>query len=208
MKSRDLIFLAIGLVFGLVVGLVLLSSSDLTGSLFGTAGLNATVEPAYYLADMDASRNWMVELYPDEEEALTTAFGNIVPLTDPLANFREVILLAQPDIDYIVNRAFVGLTGTVPEADPTGIPLLNSDSLPAPLLRSLADGNVTTCLGIDENPYSIEGYTLYLYTELPVTQIDTLPSTWERLDEPKTNDLYWQRLACQALTVGSTPQRR
>jgi hypothetical protein len=205
MKSRRWIFLIAGFVLGLVTGLALLGSSR---ALFGTAGLNATADPAYFLADMDATRNWLVELYPEEEQPLTTAFANLVPLTDPMANFREVIRAAQPDIDYLVNRAFIGLTGTLPEPIPTSVPTLTADRLPAPLLRSLADGDVTTCLGIDENPYNIEGYILYLYTELPVTQIDSLPATWERLDEPKSNDLYWQRLACQSLTVGTPPQRR
>lgn len=208
MKHRNLTFLLLGVALGLVAGLVLLSSAGVRTSLFGTAGLNPAVEPAYYLADMDASRDWLVELYPDEEQRLTNAFANIVPLTDPMANFRDVIRTVQPDIDYLVSRAFIGLTGTQPEQMPTSVPTLSADALPTPLLRSLADGNLTTCLGIDENPYNIEGYALYLYTELPVTQIDSLPATWERLDEPKDNDLYWQRLACQSLTVGTTPQRR
>ncbi|MCS7072773.1 MAG: hypothetical protein NZM00_14810, partial [Anaerolinea sp.] len=112
MKHRNLTFLLLGVALGLVAGLVLLSSAGVRTSLFGTAGLNPAVEPAYYLADMDASRDWLVELYPDEEQRLTNAFANIVPLTDPVANFRDVIRTVQPDIDYLVSRAFIGLTGT------------------------------------------------------------------------------------------------
>lgn len=209
MKTRDLGLFGIGLILGLVVSIVILSSSaDLQQSLFGTAGLTPAAEPAFVLADMDATRNWLVEMYPDEEASLTTAFTNVTPLTDPEANFRDVILATQSDVDLIVNRAYTALTGTEPAALPTGIPALDTARIPQPLLPSLADGNVGTCLGIDENPYSVEGYVMYLYVEVPVTQIDVLPTVWERLDEPKDDDLYWQRLACQSLTAETTPQRR
>jgi len=209
MKRRDLGWLAIGLVFGLVVSLVVLSSSDeLRQSLFGTAGLTPAAEPSYLLVDMDASRNWLVEMYSAEEEIITQSFADIALLTDPMANFREVILATQPDVELIVNRAYTALTGQPPRAIPTGIPTLDAVNLPSPLLPSLADGEVSTCLGIDENPYNIDGYRLYLYVQVPVTQLDALPTVWERLDEPKDDDLFWQRLACQSLTAETTPQRR
>lgn len=202
MKQRDIGFLVIGSIVGVLIGIALMSSDSVRTGLFGTAGLRPAAEPSYYLVDMDVSRNFLVEKFPDEEEILTTAFTNVAALTDPEINFAETFRATQPDVDLIVNRAYIALTGLVPQVLPDTVPALTEDLIPEPLLTSLADGTVSSCLGIDENPYNLAGYLLYLYVEIPSTQGSVIPSDWVLLEEPRDNELYWQRLACQTSLTG------
>lgn len=203
MKRRDSGFLALGLMIGLLVGILALSSEGLRDGLFGTAGLNVAAQPAYYLVDMDDSREWLIATYPDQSAPLATAFDSVEPLLTA-ANFAETFRAAQPDINLIVDRFYTALTGLTPASTLAPTP----EALPDPLLNSLADGAVSACLGLDENPYNIEGYALYLYLEIPSTQIEYVPESWQHLSEPKDDDLFWQRLACQSFGQAQRSQRR
>lgn len=195
MKRRDLGFLGVGLFVGLMVGTVLISSSEsLRSSLFGTAGLTPNAEPAYYLLNMQNTRELLDENYTDERSQIDTAMTNIDQLRTA-DDFAQAVRDTQGDVDFVVSRAFTAITGAVSEA--SNAPAL--DTLPQAVLNSTADGNVSTCLSLDENPYNLEGYTLYLYLQIPSTQVGSIPENWERLDEPKDNALYWERLACQSL---------
>jgi hypothetical protein len=204
MKRREVVFLGIGLVVGLLVGLALMGNDDVRGSLFGTAGLTTSAPPAYFLVDMSESRDWLTNTYTDQAERISTAFNNVAPLITT-SDFGEVVRGAEEDIHLIVDSAYAALTGLVPQSAmpaPTPVPPPNS------LLDSLSDGNVSTCLGLDENPYNVDGYALYLYIEVPSTQTQVIPETWERLSEPKEDDLFWQRLACQSLGQAQQSGRR
>jgi hypothetical protein len=202
MKQRDIGFLVIGSVLGVLIGIALMSSDSVRQSLFGTAGLRPAAEPSYYLVDMDTSRNFLVEKFPEEEDLLTTAFTNVAELANPEANFAATFRATQPDVDLIVARAYTALTGLVPQGLPDTVPALAEDLIPSPLLTSLADGPVSSCLGIDENPYNLAGYLLYLYVEIPGTQGSVIPADWVLLEAPRDNELYWQRLACQTSQTG------
>jgi hypothetical protein len=194
MKSRDLGFVVVGLIVGLLVGVVLMGSAGLRDSLFGTAGFSAGVPPTYYLVDTAEARSWLGAAYPDQRAQVDTAFNDVAPLITT-SNFAEVVRSAQPQIDLIVNSTYAALTGLIPATAAASLP----PAPPSPLLTSLSDGNVAACLGLDENPYNVDGYALYLYIEIPSTQAQLVPETWERLDQPKDDDLFWQRLACQSL---------
>lgn len=203
MKSRDIGLLAVGLVVGLLTGMLLLSSDDIRDSLFGTAGFSAAAAPSYYLVDTAQSREWLVSTYPEDSAAIDTAFDNVEPLLTT-TNFAETVRAAQPDIDLIVSSAYTALTGLTPSNPVVPTP----DPMPSSLLQSLSDGNVSTCLGLDENPYNVNGYALYLYVEIPSTQVQFVPESWEHLGGPKEDDLFWQRLACQSLERAQSSGRR
>jgi hypothetical protein len=195
MKQRDFAFLFLGAVLGLLAGVVLVGSSDdVRTSLFGTAGLTADAEPAYFLVDMEDARALLEERFPDEREQIEgsmTGIAGIITADD----FAETVRSLEGDIDFVVSRSFTALTGTVNEGTLSPEPA----AIPNPLIASLTDGDVSTCLSLDENPYNVDGVSLYLYVQVPSTQVNTFPATWERLDEPKEDALYWQRLACQSL---------
>lgn len=194
MKRREFGFIGIGLLVGLLAGIVVMSSDSVRDSLFGTAGLTAGSPPAYYLVDMNESRGWLTSTYLERADELSAAFDRVAPLITT-SNFGETVRSVEEDINLIVANAYSALTGLAPVN--TTIP--TPDPLPNPLLGSLSDGEVSTCLGLDENPYNVDGYALYIYIEIPSTQTQFAPETWERLSEPKDDDLFWQRLACQTL---------
>lgn len=209
LRRRDIGFLAAGLVVGLLVATLVLSSSDaLRTSLFGTAGLRATAKPAYFLVDMDQSREWLTETFPSEEEDLADAFTNVAILSTA-ERLGPAIREVQTDIDYVVGRAFTALTGIVPEE--LDLPELQDEF--EPLLASVADGPVSTCLAIEQNPYNIDvaetgAFPLYLYLTVPETQIGGFPETWEQLETPREGDLYWQLLACEETSSGQGQRSR
>lgn len=195
MSRRDLGLLGIGLIIGLLLGTVVVgSSSDLRSSLFGTVGLTPNAEPAYVLVNMEQTRALLEETYPDEREQIDAALTQVDRLRTDM-DFASAVRETEADVDYVVSRTYTALTGEHDEDAQVQPPQV----LPTPLLPSVADGDVQSCLSIDENPYNIEGFTLYFYLQVPSTQVNALPGAWERLDEAKDDDLYWQRLACQSL---------
>lgn len=197
MKRRDISLVAVSLIAGLLVGIIISGAGG--GSLFGTAGFSAAAPPAYYLVDTTESRNWLASAYPSQSSEIETAFNNIDALVTT-NNFSETVRAIQPDINLIVANTYAALTG-VTASDATS-------PTPDPLLTSLSDGNVSSCLGLDENPYNVDGYALYLYIQIPSTQTQFVPESWERLTGPKEDDLFWQRLACQSLEQAQSSQRR
>lgn len=203
MKRRDIGLIGIGLIVGLLAGVLLMSSDDVRGGLFGTAGLTVNAPPAYYLVDMGESRSWLTATYADQADRISEAFDRVTPLITT-NNFAETVRSTQEDINLIVDSAYIALTGLIPQNASEATP----EPLPDPLLNSLAEGNVTACLGLDENPYSVDGYALYLYVQIPSTQSQFVPETWLQLSEPKEDDLFWQRLACQVLGQAQRAGRR
>lgn len=214
MKSREIAFLVGGLVTGLVVSFILLSSPELRLSLFGTAGLVPGSTPAYYLVDMDTTEQWLTELYPTEDEIIATAMERLNTLTTT-ETFSETIRETQPDMDYILARSYAALTGVdptferaLPNMPAVELPEIAQADRPSPLFTSTSDGDFSACLGIDENPYNVNGYALYMYYQIPSSQAANMPSSWTALELPKDDDLYWQRLACQSLIANATTGRR
>ncbi|MBW4435621.1 MAG: hypothetical protein KME04_00695 [Pleurocapsa minor GSE-CHR-MK-17-07R] len=193
MKRRDIAFLAFGGVLGLVVALVLLTSPDIQRALSGTAmGIDA--EPAYLIVDNEQAQQWLLSVYPDDEEAILSAFANAGRLATT-TTFPETFREVEADINQLSDRAFAALTGRLPDADAEP-----SFALPDALLTDTAAGDIVSCVGLDENPYNFDGYSVELYMEIPSTQLVNLPSEWATHDDPMSRSLFWQRLACHALT--------
>lgn len=198
MRRRETGFLVIGLIVGALIGAVMVSSGALRGGLEGTAGLRADAEPVWYLIDYEVSRNWLIERFPQEETPIDTAFTRIAALTTT-TDFAQTVRDTQSDVDFLIARAYTALTGSVLETALVPTPA----ATPSPLVGSLADGAVSACLGIDENPYNTAGYALYFYVEIPSTQTGAIPADWgAALEEEKDDDLYWQRLACSSQPSG------
>ncbi|KXK17837.1 MAG: hypothetical protein UZ15_CFX003002333 [Chloroflexi bacterium OLB15] len=203
MKGRDAALLLLGGVIGIAIALLAFSNNDLRSGLFGTA-LGTVARPSYVLVDMTEGEDWLESTYPDSVDELSAAFEQIAQLTTT-DDFATTIRDTQDEINLLVDRSYTALTGQLPAVPLLATPAPGADTdtafeLPDALLTSLSDGNVSSCLGLDENPYNLDGYALYFYIEVPETQLAVLPEEWERLDEPMDDNLFWQRLACQALT--------
>jgi|GEM_PF-3358434 hypothetical protein len=203
MKRRDAGFLILGLGAGLLLGMIVISSGVLPDSLFGTAGMATPAQPSYFLVDMAEAQTWLLGTYPDNAESLSSAFANSSQLTIT-DDFAQTVRDSQDDINLLVDSSFTALTGSLPVASLGPTPSADT-TLPAALIQSLTDGDISSCLGLDENPYNVDGYALYFYIEVPETQVQYLPESWgEPLGEPMDDSLFWQRLACQTLSTGAS----
>lgn len=203
MRRRDAAFFALGGLVGAVLAVIVAVTAPFTGSLSASA-IGPAALPQYYLINMADAQEWLISTFPDDAPALSAAFANTAVLTTT-DDFAQSVRDTQADINLLVDRSFVALTGRLPETPLTDVEVT---TLPEPLLQSLSDGDVSTCLGLDENPYNIDGYALLLYMEVPETQDEFLPASWQRLDEPQDDSLFWQRLACQSLTAQGSERTR
>jgi hypothetical protein len=202
MRTRDLLFGIGGTLLGAVLVLILSSAGVLP--LSGTAGITPASPPAYFLVEMDDAQEWLSATFPAEVEQLTAAFASVDALRTT-QTFADSVRGAQNDISYLTARSFTALTGLPAQQSPNlSEPLPVLDPLPVGLLPSLSDGDVSSCLGIDENPYNLDGYTLYLNVELPQSQVASVPESWLSLDAPIQNDLFWQLLDCQRYQRGGS----
>ena len=176
MKSRTYTFLVGGLIVGLVLGAVLGATNDGLKQLLG-ASLGAD-DANYYLVDIDTAATWLVEQQGDTDE-ISAATDSVVSLMDS-SNLREALIAAESDIGTVLATTWSAVSG----AD-------SSDPVP-----SLDDASTSACLGLDDNPFSADGPGLFVYMKLPVELTDNVPDDWQQIEQPKSNDLYWQLLAC------------
>lgn len=181
MSRRVMLTTVVGFVIGLLVGMVLIGSSDdLRDSLFGTSSERdkKTDDFTYYLVDLATAQDWLVEEFPEETEKLQGSMTvlNTLPGVSLIGNFE----VAEEDVRFILPQAYAALVGVKDQAD----------------LEVEPDDTLSVCLGLDEDPY--EGAAIYLYVAVPKDQTSDLhiPEGWEKLPEPKTNVLYWQLLGC------------
>jgi hypothetical protein len=180
MKRREMLFLVSGLVLGLVFGMILIGSDDsLRESIFGTAGSVRKADVAYYLVNLDDAQSWLLAEYPQNSEELKAAFEKLglIPVSAvPNADFKA----ADEDIAYLLPQAYAVLSG---QKDAEKIKPQSSDQ-------------TSVCLGLDDDPYA--GSTLYLYLAISPDKAKKMDFTedWEKLKDPKTNELYWKLLAC------------
>jgi len=190
MPRREMISLVAGLIVGLIVGMVLIGSSDdLRDSLFGTSSNRSsnasTHELQYYLVELPNAQEWLVEKYPELTDSadLNEAVDLIARLpTDE--NFPHNVVDAEEAVNVVLPNVYQALEGT--------------DALqPAAEVKVEDDSEVMACLGMDDDPYSMDGPVLYLYLTIPGSQAKSagIPKEW-KIEQPKTNDLYWQLLSC------------
>ncbi len=178
-SRREMITLVAGFVVGLLIGMVVVGSSDdLRTSLFGTAAQEKTVKMEYYLANLESAQEWLIQTYPENTEKLQASVS--VLTKSPAAGFVFDFKAAEEDIKFILPQAYGALEG---EKDPSNLKVDNSDK-------------TSVCLGVDDDPY--EGTKMYLYFSIPedrATQFD-IPKDWEQLKDPKTNVMYWKLVGC------------
>ena len=180
-----------GLLLGALLGVNTVEASLV---IFSTAAVNPPIRQAFYSLDVGATQIWLTASYPDEADTLLKAVTDVTSLAD-VENLAEAILEAEASVELLTERAFQALTGVTPLEASAPPPMTE----PVPLITSLKDGPVKTCLGLDWNPYNPSGSILYLSVEVPETQTSAFPDTWEayRLDMPKDHGMFWLALACQ-----------
>ncbi len=192
MPRREMISLVAGLVIGLIIGMVLIGSSDsLRDSLFGSAtnsdsnSTASTRDLQYYLVELPAAQEWLVEKYPELSDSadLNDAVDLIARL--PTAeNFPHNVVDAEDAVNVVLPNIYQALEG--------------ADTLqPAAEVKVEDNSETMACLGMDDDPYSMDGSVLYLYLTIPGSQAKSagIPKEW-KIEQPKTNDLYWQLLSC------------
>ena len=184
MRQRELIYLAAGLVVGVLVSVLLVVGGVVTP---GSGVQPAAVDLKYFQVDMQEARTWVLEAsqaeatdVAEDGDALAASIDQIeaLPSAD---NFREGLREAEGAIDTFLSHSYALVAGTSVPTQSAG----------------LDQEEILTCLGMDDDPYNVEGPVFYLYVKVPSEQASVLPATWTPLDAPKNNDLYWQLLSCQ-----------
>ena len=181
MKRRELMTLVGGFIIGLLIGMVLVGSSDsLRESLFGTAGSGAKTEDlTYYQVPLDTAQGWLIQQFPDQGDQIKASVTVLTRLPS-VVNFNVDFQAAEEDIQLVLPYAYAALTGidTVDNIQP------------------VKDDPTVVCLGLDDDPYA--GSTLYLYVTMTNTRAGKLdlPTGWDQLDQPNSNVLYWKLLGC------------
>lgn len=169
LKARDMQFMIGGLVMGLLVGMAA-SAAGLFGTVVEPGNENDTaieVDPSrFYTVEFNSAADWLNEVDPEASEALAS------------------------DIQVLNNwDGTIGLEQFQPE---------NLETLILAMHQALLDeenvsGNqkIQTCIGIDQNPYSLTGPGIYLYWELPEDKGSDLPSNWTSATQPREESIYW-----------------
>jgi hypothetical protein len=184
MRQRELMYLAAGLVVGVLVSVLLVVGGIVTP---GSGVQPASVDLSYFQVDMQAARTWVLETSSADAieaaeagDALAASIDQIEALPSA-ENFRQGLRDAEGAIDMFLSQSYRLIAGTdVPGQS-----------------AALDQEEILTCLGMDDDPYNVEGPVFYLYVKVPSEQASVLPATWTPLDAPKNNDLYWQLLSCQ-----------
>lgn len=192
MPRREMISLVAGLIVGLIIGMVLIGSSDsLRDSMFGTASNSdkesdaSTRDLQYYLVELPAAQEWLVEKYPELSDS--TDLNDAVDLIARLPtaeDFPHNVVDAEEAVNVVLPNVYQALEGA-------------EELQPAAEVKVEDDNEVMACLGMDDDPYSMTGPILYFYLAVPGSQAKSagIPKEW-KIEQPKTNDLYWQLLSC------------
>ena len=177
MKRREITLLVSGLIVGLILG-ILLSETDLFGTVGGEK--DKTPEADFYLVELNATQTWLNGKYPDDADKVEAALRVIVPVEEgPIVN-RPALTPDQEDVKYLLKQTYVALFEDDQEKT-----------------SAKAGEDPSVCLGFDDDPYK-EDTGVYLYLTIPSDDAKNLeiPKEWVPLAKPKTNDLYWELLAC------------
>lgn len=194
LSQREITLLAISFVVGLVIGMVLIGSSDdLRDSLFGTASDKKADEPVYYRVNLDAARQWLDEQFeadvidPDTLEKDVDLIARLANEPDFQTQFTnaEVYAEAEAAVNTLLPQMYGALTGADDLAEP-----------------KLVDDDTATCLVYDENVYFP---ALYVRVTLSPDQAKDfeVPDAWELLGKPKKTMLQ-QEVACYPPTAGES----
>ena len=173
MKRRELYHLISGLVIGVLLGIALQEVA-----LGGTAGTKSKAV-SYYMTELGTAEDWLVKTYPAEEEKVQSAMRAVSPAESVILSGANFVFVAE-DAEFLLQQIYGALTG---EEDAAGL--------------EVKKGTETTlCLALEDDPYA--GSKVYLYLTIPADEAKQLeiPNSWEKLNKPKNNELYWQLVAC------------
>jgi hypothetical protein len=181
----DKLSLVSGLVVGLVVGMILVSATGMeipgTASDSDNESGSDIKDYSYYLVALPTAQDWLYEKYPEKTEEIKQAVDVITRLpTAP--DFRAEFKAAQGDVALVLPQVYAALGDLkeikeIEKYDPAS--------------------DILACLGMDDDPYGLQS-EMYLYVTIPKAKAKNLaiPESWQKLEKPKTNALYWQLLAC------------
>ncbi len=186
MSRREIALLIAGLVIGLLVGTVMIGSNEgLRTALFGAAATPPPEPaPAYYLVDLPTVSEWLTEAQPEMGEELRDAVDQVVGLST-LADLTDEFVNAENTVKTALTGIYAALVGAE-AAEGIAIEARQPNAL---------DADLSLCLGMDYSPYLTEP-TMYLYVTVPADQVVDVPDEWERLENPKQNDIFWLLLGC------------
>ncbi len=173
MKRRELSYLVSGLIVGLILGILLQEAV-----LGGTAGTRSKAV-SYYVVELGTTEEWLVQTYPGNGEKVQTAMRVVSPSESTVPPDTHFGAVAE-DADFLLQQTYGALTGEEDAAN----------------LKVKDDSDTMLCLAVDDKPD--EDAIVYLYLIVPADEAKNLdiPEAWEKLTKPKTNDLYWQIVAC------------
>ncbi|MFW5748366.1 MAG: hypothetical protein ACOCYT_02000 [Chloroflexota bacterium] len=214
MKTKDLFFAAAGLLVGLVVGIVFFTIANNNGLdeaqvraivaeenaglqtslLTQIAALTAPDTPgfttrqvdaadsSYFLVTMDQAEAWLSTVAEENEETfalqeqITEAIENARNPQNSFGSMNEIELFFDTQVSSVD-----GMLAGVYDA----------------LMINLSEGvtaeeeDLSVCLGLDNDPYSLDGPTIYLYLQVPEATEEELPKEWELLDGPREESMLW-----------------
>src|SRR5688572_9359560 len=116
MRQRELMYLATGLVVGVLVSLLLVSTGVLM--LTGAAGNEGPTDSRYYQVDLATVRSWVMETSAatatetvEESDALAASIDQIeaLPSAD---NFRQGLRDAEGAINTVLSYSYTLVAGT------------------------------------------------------------------------------------------------
>lgn len=181
MKPREMVYMFGGLLAGLVIGAVLIGTSeDMRESLFGTAaepgsggGKAVEIDPKqFYLVDLNTAQQWLETVNPDEKGELEEPLSDVAGLTQA----GGVLDLGQYFVDK--RESFDTVLLSIQDALLTEAGVDEGTAL-------------TACIGLDSDPYSLTGPGVYVYVGVPKDMTDQVPSDWTQLAGPKEQNMLW-----------------
>ncbi|MBN1284011.1 MAG: hypothetical protein JXB47_01290 [Anaerolineae bacterium] len=198
MNRREIFWLVGGLVIGLIVGVAVTSLAGDVPPLGGTAAKAPAV--TYYLAKMSDVSSWLTEQYSDSADLssrLSSAAVTVQGLVDTEFDVQDDFKNVRGDIDAMLVGVYGALTGAKATEEDVETVAAGTDEVVGP-----QDNQVSVCLALDDNPYSLEGPSVYLYVAVPDSKRaeveSNIPGGWEASAEPKNADLFWLLLSCYA----------
>ena len=180
MKSREIIFLVGGLVVGILVGAIIIGSSDgLRTDLFGTAADSGnSTDPGiefdelnFYEVEFGDAKDWLSSVEPDVSAELEEDLDNVDGLgtTD---NLGEYFTSVQDSVDTVLATIHGSLL----------------DSLD---LDEAVRDRARTCIALNNDPYSLSGPGVYVYVQVPDDAVETIPADWSSLTGPKEENMLY-----------------
>lgn len=198
MNRREVFWLVGGLVVGAIIGFAIASLAGVFPPLSGTAANAPTT--TYYLAKVTDVSEWLAEQYGESDD-LNNRLSSTVETVGELStqfDIQEDFKSVRSEVDVLlagVHGALIGDKATLEEINALAASASEDTEITGP-----QGDQISVCLALDDDPYSMEGPTMYLYVTVPESQLDMLeadiPESWEESTEPKSTDLFWLLLSC------------